>query len=567
MASFTGYAIQPIFGATDYKLSNNFESFTGTWMASYGVDIASFMLGNGAITNNLPISLTHTARSGLHVHSYFDDFYERIHISMTSYAIGLISQDLEVEFSIWNAHTDNKTMASIDETETDGLTLDVIPPRVFGGLEEKTITLEVDGSGAVQFTGIFKFNFTGTNSVELTVTGIRVIVLGWMPEKPFRETYEWLTNIIVPKEGIASEQRVALRSKPRRLVTYDVVMPTRIRQQTFDTATYRQAKRAWGIPIWSNVLVNRNSITAGDSVISMDLTDTEITAGSFAMIWQTTSKYEIVLVKSLTSTALTLSTVVSQDFSGPQAIIPVVVAYADNAIRVRDLAYNMSQVQMSFKIADLIELTSYSADLTYKGQPVLTYPSEMTQSGSDHSFDGSANFYDPEVGLFQPIFQGDETYIGRTYGINCRTLSECTNFKRLLYYLMGRCRTLWLPTFNNDLVPIADVDPASGVINVKNIQYYSQGYGPTDELINHLIFVFNDGTRLCREITGITDNGDGTERIDLDTPLGKLLTPTNCKISFLHCCRLANDQVDLEWYDVNHLRATLDLTVVKNELS
>ena len=100
------------------------------------------------------------------------------------------------------------------------------------------------------------------------------------------------------------------------------------------------------------------------------------------------------------------------------------------------------------------------------------------------------------------------------------------------------------------------------ILNTSQLAWYMQ----LNDICTHVIFMFTDGQKECREIVDITNDGD-EELVEIDGPaLGRQVTVDNCQISFLHLCRLTQDAVDLTWYRPYQHYSALDFTVVKYDV-
>ena len=173
--------------------------------------------GTQALTTHWPVSTTPAVRSGKIATSYFDDFYNRIHIAPRVLNIGNLLSVQTRQAVVWNAYFTGQALASIGEAETLGLTeAGITAPTTFAALEGRTYSVTVDTEGPATIAARYTFNFP-LEAPTLDVTGRRVVVWGHPPDwsEPVREKLHWKTDVLTTQAGI--EQRIGLRAAPRQI--------------------------------------------------------------------------------------------------------------------------------------------------------------------------------------------------------------------------------------------------------------------------------------------------------------------------------------------------------------
>lgn len=128
----------------------------------------------------------------------------------------------------------------------------------------------------------------------------------------------------------------------------------------------------------------------------------------------------------------------------------------------------------------------------------------------------------------------------------------------------GRVVPFWVPTFCRELVMSVDATSVQSSIRV-----YRHGYGQNLFPYNarkHTAIVSPDGSFLRRKVTLITDNGDGTESLSLDSGLGINLSAAVTMVSFLTLCRLEEDNAPIRWFGGAHAEASLRFREVPLEV-
>jgi len=115
---------------------------------------------------------------------------------------------------------------------------------------------------------------------------------------------------------------------------------------------------------------------------------------------------------------------------------------------------------------------------------------------------------------------------------------EIKEFRSWLRAMKGRQVPVWVPTWNMDLKPTADLSGSS--ITIESIGYEDNLYPHNAR--KHLAIIAYDGTIYPKGVTGASDNGT-TETLTLGSSLGTTLTKEHTIISFLVLARLMRDEV------------------------
>lgn len=128
----------------------------------------------------------------------------------------------------------------------------------------------------------------------------------------------------------------------------------------------------------------------------------------------------------------------------------------------------------------------------------------------------------------------------------------------------GRLTPFWTPTFAWDLVLAANALAAHTQITVRRTGYGQFLYSSPAR--RHLAIVPPGGPRLARKVTGLTDPGNGTEILQLDSAHGVDLSAAGTVISFLVLCRLAEDLTRIRWWGTDGAEADLTFQELPREV-
>jgi hypothetical protein len=208
-----------------------------------------------------------------------------------------------------------------------------------------------------------------------------------------------------------------------------------------------------------------------------------------------------------------------------------------------------SGARVVFRLAEPVDYTASAGAANYRGKPVLeSRPDwsqplelELQRKLAEIDFGTGVRTWDDESGLPATLQRMKWTFAER---------AELDAFRRLLYALRGRAVSLWVPTWEDDLVVTAPIADTGDAIDVEWAAYTLQlelDPGRRDIRIELV-----DGTVFYRRITGAQELDASTERLQIDAPLGVTVPAAQvAKICFMTLARLDADAVELAYWTGN----------------
>lgn len=514
----------------------------------------------GPWTDNFSLGMPHNSYSGSIAHAYSRDYYNRIYCYPSQFNEHILT-DMTVSFTMWNAYLYAVTCSDMDVTHPDEIQVQLFTgdiPFTIYDLQTKTVDVLLPADGSARFTSKITFDFgVSIGDVVVTITGVRLVVFGYLPLLGLVERLKYKTDIIRAKS--TTEQRICLLDAPRQEFQETVYLANETEQSKLDILLHSQHKRAWGLPIWTQYTRHNGTIALGDTTISIDTTYTDYRDGGFAIIWQSESSYEVVNVETVATTGLTLVSGTLHAWTGLKYIAPLRIAYMQSkASRVASPDHNGS-FSVTFMVHDTARVEDYGADLTHCGLPVLTKPSYVEDS-QDVSLDADTILTDYDISDFNVASNSDYPIIVQSHVFKTNSRAEAWALRQFFDYLRGRQIAFYVPTFKSDLIQVSSLDAGGAVFNV-------QGAGLTanmgvNDLRTDIAFVFPDGTIIPRKITDIVKNGD-EETITIDAAPGITIEPGDCEVCFLDRCRLTSDEVQIDWEEPDFAVCSVNLTRVK----
>ncbi|MGI9277956.1 MAG: hypothetical protein ACR2PT_24305 [Endozoicomonas sp.] len=528
--------------ASGYQPSTGFANFdavdrstTAPFRLPMGGGDTSGSLFPGETSDNLPVSVESGSRQGQKIQTFFDDYYNRIHVTPADLDLGnlLSAQTREVE--VWNAYTSGKTLSEIDAEGTDGIHLGqpAVPPLSFNPLESRAYTVQITVNGPPVINGRYGFRF-GSDTSELEITGRRVVVWPYIPQADIRESLEWKTDVLKAYSG---EQRLALRQTPRQFLTYRYQLePDQFSRAKAIAGEW--AHRVYGVPVWGDSKY-LGVLTSGTDILPFDTRYSDYRDDDVLMVWQSDEHYEALETVSVTQTGVRLKTALAQDYSQAY-VMPLRFGRAPKGVRFRRSASDVIRSDMSFVVTDGVDLSAGRSRFSeYRGYEVLEDRSVLQGDMSETiarelvTIDNGRGVIsvDPETSLAQH---------GENASWHVLDKKALWHLRQWLYSRRGRQKAFWLPSWNQDIEPVEPIGASSTGLVVKSLGY-SLYYGIRDVMIR-----LQDGTVYYRRILGGSAAEPGREVLSMDRSLGRLVEPADIdRISFLTFTRFNSDRIEL----------------------
>ena len=384
-------------------------------------------------------------------------------------------------------------------------------------------------------------------------------IFAYPPKIEIRESLEWLTDVIMPTDGIGSEQRIALRSMPRQSFTYSVPLMNEKQQSRFEAVMFGNQKSTWDLPIWVEKVLHTATIAAGAMTITVDTTYADFRDDGYAIIWKSLTECEKVSIDTVADGSLTLSAAVVSTYTGNKFITPCRTANVIGIAGRKNEEGPFSIAQVTFAVKDNIFLSGYTADQEYADDasgaedlPIIITGSVIGMQNKEYLSDSDSRLQDYGTGDFDYFSDSEFNLIAQNWTFYNDTRAKCWNFRLLLHSLLGRQGTCWIPTYREDLIQIENIGATDTEIRVENIEL-ADNMGLND-LRTHLAFIFTDGTILPRKIKDIDESSAGYDVVTIDSALGLEVEDGDCIISFLDLCRQASDVVNIDWLETDRNR-------------
>lgn len=487
--------------------------------------------------------------------------YNRVMVFPQTLDLGnIVSMQTENAY-VWNAYLTDIELENVTDAPSQGVTLSgqPLPPFTMRALEERTwvITVAPDGAPVVDASLIWWFEGQLPLTLRASATRIQVWPFrpNWEAGQAVLERLEWLTSIAASPLGV--EQRRQLRISPRRDFQVQTIALGDERRY-MELAVANWGARSWAIPIWHDVQRLSYPLQPGDTEILCDTEGFDFRDGGMLILRGPTAfDLESLQADEVLADRIVLRRPVQAGWPAGTYFYPARAAKFIEQPKMRQLTADANITEVRFRLSEVSDWEPATGLPTYLGYPVmLTRPEtsqdvtstyvrimEMLDNGSDlpGSVDTAGVAFSATSHRFDPV--------GR---------EQQAQFRSLLYFLRGRLKSVWVPTFNQDLVLVRNAIPTDVSLAFRNVGYVRFGQGAPGK--RDIRIERRNGPDLFFHIdASVVDEDDSqVERLTVDRPIGETLNVADIlRISFMARCRLDQDAVEL-----NHI--TVDGEVFAN---
>jgi hypothetical protein len=430
-------------------------------------------------------------------HSIGFDYWEKVLLLPGVVALGNVVGDTQFDVVVRNTfRRDNQSITAIDNNAGAGITVTgSTPPANLAPIFDKTYVVTVSTDGPPNIDGTIDWTTT-VGILQLSITGTRIIIFPYPPQSSINERLEWLTDILKAADG--SEQRHSLRVNPRQVIDYEFKVLDQSDINSIRNLMIDWTTRVFGVPIWWNEVSLAADVTALDTVINVrpgGLDTADFRPGGLALIYyededgnRTTDALQVASVVGSTGSPestqnqITFATPIQNSYDGElTTVVPVypgIMTEGMNVVsnKIGDAAFYSG----TFNILDNqsvvrgVEPGDYPELNNFDGRPTLILDDTIFINGSTFSeeFKQKGQLVDFKTGAFFQLTQ--ELKARRVTPFGWRVENEAAHWKlrALLFYLRGKQRTVWVPTWRQDFVVNTNIGNGSTTIDIENQEFY-----------------------------------------------------------------------------------------------
>jgi hypothetical protein len=351
------------------------------------------------------------------------------------------------------------------------------------------------------------------------------------------EVLEWRTDVLQARAG---EQRIALRSLPREIVTF------RHRCDALNMARVAELLRAgfadeWWVPLWHTAQQPTMDLKQGDLEIALDTSVADFRAEGFAAIALDGGDAALVEISAVQPDRLILAeplvlyvpaVTVS---AGRVTVAPLRIGCLAAALEIERRRQNDGTVSATFLLRDAPDLAPTVLP-SYLGSPVQTDPS-LTRTPLSASLRRAVEYVDNGFGpvVIEPlrdVFERSETITLKAQGPAKRWA-----LRRWLWSLRGRQASFWLPTWGRELQLQVAMTSGSAQMRVAPV-------AALPAYVGRKILLEMPGGPRFRTITAAVAEGS-VHRLTISSNLGEPVV-IGTKVHFMSHVRSDADRVEIE---------------------
>lgn len=479
--------------------------------------------------------------------SWFDDFYQRVHIVPRNIALGAVASAQVRTLDVWNAWIDQTlSLPALATTGADGLVITApgAYPLAFAPLQLRTWSVAVTPDGPPVIDAKLTFAFSAQPALDVTITGSRLVVFGWAPDwgQSVSERLQWRTDVLTaPYSGVA--QRRALRALPRRAFEFASAAENRDRA-ALDAALGAWSAREWGLPIWPDGERLSAAVAAGALSIPASPSGRDYSAGGLVLLLADPLHYEAAEVDSVGAGNLTLARPLINAWPAGTPLLPLrrarLAQYASTA-RAHDAA---TRGRLAWDISEPCDWPTTLALPLYRGLPVLEQRIEESVDPRQ-DYQRIASTLDNGLGAVVVDDTAGVPVLLHSHRWLLDSRAAAAAQRSLLYALRGQQGVLWACTWASDLVPVATLIGSSVLLDVQSVGYAAFLVGQIGR--RDLRIELAGGSVYYRRVVAAVAVDADTERLTLDAALGVTATAADfARVSYLAPCVLAGDDVEIQ---------------------
>ena len=499
------------------------------------------------VQTHWPVSQAGKLRPSMRVGSYSDDLYHRVHILPARLDLGNISSSTTRDVWVWNAHVSGaQVVTNIEEVDTDGITIsgDLTTPLTFYPNQERRyeVTIGTDGPPSIDAQIIWHFP---AEDPRVIVTGNRIVAWVWEPDwtTGIDESLEWRTSILESLNG--GEQRVAMRSAPRRAFGFDFGAE-RGNQRYLEVAATGWSARVWLLPVWPDGQVLQASVAAGTTEIPVDTAGRDYAAGVLAiMIGVDPRENEMAEVIEVLPDRIRVKHPIVQDWHAGSAVYPGRTARASGGIRFSRFTGRMVYGRAEFDVVEPSDGPAATGLPMYRGAPVFEVePTWRDDPTVEH--DRKKTVHDTGIALPAVYDAGEVPFIRQSNRWTAVGRAQLAALRAFLYLMEGRRGIVWMPAWAHDIELVAASSAGGSSIDMAWMGYHL--YLNTIPGRRDVRIVRGGNVQYAR-ITSSSELDQDTERLVLDQALAFDVDPADTTVQFLTLMRLDTDRVEWAWWN------------------
>jgi len=504
----------------------------------------------GALDVNLPTSPNpYPAAAAGSVASYFDDYYNRIHFTPGNKDFGAITAQTSIDIDVWNAYVrDDVVLTGIGVDSIAGLGVAPAAPQTFAPLQNRSFTLTAELTGSPIIDTAINWTFDNGYLYAFPVSGNRAKEWPLEPNwsQSYKLTYAFTTEILQSRSG--KEQRIALRTSPRKAVSYRSMATG----PAFDSAKallWHWQDKVFVLPELPRFVTSVSEMAAGSDTIQVDSLPSWLLPGATVMLRYGTAS-ELRVVDTAVAGAVTFRATSAVTWPEGTKLYAAISGYLGNSVGASRVTNALAQVVTNLAVMPLSEqwVEPPAAAQTFNGRELfLKRPNWASEVNVTAQHEVDEIDYD-RGGIFRYTAIPFGTESRRALYLN-RDAIEAQQLLDFFCRMHGRQGEFYMPTWEYDFKPKVPSISTAASLRVAGPEL-ADSYG--DSTVHKALFVMLlDGSLLYRKVLSVSrvTDAEGTDSlVTISGTWGATVSQdTIVMCGWMPAWRLASDELVVEW--------------------
>lgn len=517
----------------------------------------------GSLTRNQPIAIRSLSGTATRLRSFFDDWYNRVHVTPTLIDFGFVASQVNRPVSVWNAYLGPTTLSTVTIVNNSGLSLSGPSlPETMQQFEALQYDVIAAADGDPQIDTRLTFTFSDRPDLpRLVVNGQRARMFDYRPN--WRESVtvglEYRTDIITSRSG--KEQRRALRNEPRKTVEYTIGIH-RDKLRAFERLMARWQTKAVTMGDPTRGTTTTATLMALENSVAVASVPRWLTAGTPVML-ESGDRREILLVSDVAFGVVTFTSGALLNWPVGAMLRPTISGLLGTSISETNLTDELAEVRISLAVdpgSEPVYITD-GGFMIHGGREVFPFaenwlePVETQFSWNRDTVD----FGYGRISSYTPTDFGTRIHRASFLNVSAEQAQEMSDF---FDRMKGQQGEFYWPSSTNDLPPAAPLVEGGDTMRVAGRETFDAF---NDDTVYRAVAVrlFDDRMIYRTVIDMYLDAGDTiiqfSEPWISDVPVSEIV-----RVSWMTAARFASDQFTAEWTTSEVMQSQLAIQTLED---
>jgi hypothetical protein len=374
-----------------------------------------------------------------------------------------------------------------------------------------------------------------------------------LPVFPFRadwsagigERLAFRTEALQARAG--DEQTRALLLAPRRTFEFNLVALAGARQ-LLGSRLWAVRSGEWYLPIPTDGVPLEVELSAGFVMATFGGADRDFSdGGAVVFLDPVTGEAEAFELVSWSPGSLSeLGAASSRTWPVGTMVYPARRARLDGEFAAAAFTGAVGEGRVRLWISEPCDWTATAPAVTYRDFPVLT-TRPHTGRDPETAYRIDAELVDEGLGAASYFDYVGAPLTTQAHDFWLSGRAAIAEFRSVVYYLQGRHKSLWVPTWLDDLTIAASLGSSSTALQVNHCEYTANLFGANNR--KDLRIELKSGAVYYRRVTASSVVSAAVEELTLSSSLGVAIAPGDVlQISFLQLCRSNADLFNFDWW-------------------